>query len=98
MLIGTTDEHERRTLVEDTVGKILLACWRGVKFEIMQVLREVVDRYINDEAVMYKRTLRVPPLYNVQQVFVQAFEHIPHDSLNPMRRIMDDALHRVSKH
>ncbi|KAI6039091.1 hypothetical protein EDC04DRAFT_1801711 [Pisolithus marmoratus] len=36
----TDDEDEKRTLLEDTVGKILLACWRGVEFEIVHVLRK----------------------------------------------------------
>ncbi|KAI6041071.1 hypothetical protein EDC04DRAFT_1353681 [Pisolithus marmoratus] len=40
MLIGSNDEHERRTLVEDTVGKILLVCWWGVESEIVKVLGE----------------------------------------------------------
>ncbi|KAI6041059.1 hypothetical protein EDC04DRAFT_1352932 [Pisolithus marmoratus] len=93
----SNDVHERRTLVEDIVGKILLACWRGVKSEIVQVLRKVVDRYVNNEAVGHTQWGRTDRLSKIGGVFWQAIHHIPED-LNPLRRIMDDALHRVSKH
>ncbi|KAI6041057.1 hypothetical protein EDC04DRAFT_2671462 [Pisolithus marmoratus] len=98
MLIGTNDEHERRTLVEDTVGKILLACWHGVKSEIVQVLREVVTQYINDEPVGPKREYRVNQLFRIGWAFREVIAHIPDGGLNPLRRIMDDAEHKVSKH
>ncbi|KAI6038175.1 hypothetical protein EDC04DRAFT_2697925 [Pisolithus marmoratus] len=99
MLIGTNDEHERRTLVEDTVGKILLACWHGVKSEIVQVLGEVVDRFINDEAVGWKEQMnRFDQLLRIGWAFREAIDHIQDRSLNLLRRIMDDAEHRVSKH
>ncbi|KAI6041051.1 hypothetical protein EDC04DRAFT_1351641 [Pisolithus marmoratus] len=98
MLIGTNDEQERRTLVEDTVGKILLACWHGVKSEIVGVLRGVVNQYINDEPVGHKRMYRVHQLSHIGGAFRQAIDHIQDRGLNPLRRIMDDAEHRVSKH
>ncbi|KAI5981752.1 hypothetical protein EDC04DRAFT_1938239 [Pisolithus marmoratus] len=98
MLIGTNDEHERRTLVEDTVGKILLACWHGVKSEIVGVLRGVIDQYINDEPVEPKREYRFDQLLRIGWAFREAIDHIQDRSLNPLRRIMDDAELRVSKH
>ncbi|KAI6041056.1 hypothetical protein EDC04DRAFT_3139927 [Pisolithus marmoratus] len=98
MLIRSNDDHERRALVEDTVGKILLACWRGVASEIVGVLREVVDRYVNDEAVDQQPQDRARRLHKIQWVFKAAFEEISDDGLNPLRRIFDDAVHRVSKH
>ncbi|KAI6019177.1 hypothetical protein EDC04DRAFT_2738583 [Pisolithus marmoratus] len=95
MLIATNDEHERRTLVEDTVGKILSACWRGVACEIMQVLREVVNRYVNDERVD-KPKVPARQLSLIGLIFGRVIDHIPGD--NPLQRIMDDAVDGVSKH
>ncbi|KAI6019209.1 hypothetical protein EDC04DRAFT_2739081 [Pisolithus marmoratus] len=89
MLIATKDEHERRTLIEDIVGKILLACWRGVASEIMQVLTEVVDRYINDGAVERR-------LWATRATVM--IDYIPGGHSNPLQRIIDDASHGVSKH
>ncbi|KAL4065915.1 X-domain of DnaJ-containing-domain-containing protein [Scleroderma citrinum] len=37
---GEVDEDEVRALEEDMTGKILLASWRGTRFEVVQVLRE----------------------------------------------------------
>ncbi|KAI6041028.1 hypothetical protein EDC04DRAFT_2893424 [Pisolithus marmoratus] len=95
MLITTNDEHERRTLVEDIVGKILLACWRGVKSEIVQV----VNQYANNEAVGQKskdRTHR--QLLHLRSVFGEAMDYIPCECPHPLQRILDDAAHGVSKH
>ena len=35
------DEDELKALEIDVTGKILLASWRGTRFEVVQVLREV---------------------------------------------------------
>ncbi|KAI5981755.1 hypothetical protein EDC04DRAFT_2847723, partial [Pisolithus marmoratus] len=109
MLIATNDEHERRTLVEDTAGKILLACWREVESEVVRVLREVVDRYITDEVVeddvheneakkegeQMRRSRR---LWEIGSVFSHAIDYIPSDNPNPLQRIIDDAMGGISKH
>lgn len=51
-------EYERRV-----TGKILAAAWRGSKFEIQSVLREVCDRVLNDKTVrMEKRVERAHAL------------------------------------
>ncbi|KAI6041063.1 hypothetical protein EDC04DRAFT_1353144 [Pisolithus marmoratus] len=99
MLIKTNDEHERRTLVEDTVGKILLACWSGVKSEIVQALKKVVDQYVNgDDVELDARKNRAGQLYHIARVVRKATDYIPGDYLNPLQRMMDDAAHGVSKH
>ncbi|KAI6039094.1 hypothetical protein EDC04DRAFT_2687990 [Pisolithus marmoratus] len=99
MLIATKDEHERRTLIEDIVGKILLACWRGVASEIMQVLTAVVDRYINDGAVEWRLwATRATRLSNFAWFINGVIDYIPGDYSNPLQRIMNDASHGVSKH
>ncbi|KAI0333812.1 DnaJ-domain-containing protein [Cubamyces sp. BRFM 1775] len=38
---GEIAEEELRALEEDVTGKIMLASWRGTRFEVSQVLREV---------------------------------------------------------
>jgi len=51
-------EYERRV-----TGKILTAAWRGSKFEIQGVLRDVCDEILNDKKVpMSKRLERAQAL------------------------------------
>ena len=38
---GEVDEAELRALEEDVTGKIMLASWRGTRFGVNNVLREV---------------------------------------------------------
>lgn len=40
-LKGDAGEEELKALEIDITGKILLASWRGTRFEVVQVLREV---------------------------------------------------------
>ncbi|KAI0079403.1 DnaJ-domain-containing protein [Panus rudis PR-1116 ss-1] len=48
---GELGEEELRALEEDMTGKIMLASWRGTRFEVIQVLREVVDNVLKDHDV-----------------------------------------------
>jgi len=38
---GDVAEDEIKALEMDVTGKIMLASWRGTRFEVVQVLREV---------------------------------------------------------
>lgn len=38
---GEIPEEEMKALEMDVTGKIMLASWRGTRFEVVQVLREV---------------------------------------------------------
>ncbi|PHH72218.1 hypothetical protein CDD80_4674 [Ophiocordyceps camponoti-rufipedis] len=61
-------EYERRV-----TGKILTAAWRGSKFEIQSVLREVCDSVLNDKKVsLSKRLERAQALVLIGDVFVKA--------------------------
>jgi hypothetical protein len=40
-LKGDSNEEELKALEIDVTGKIMLASWRGTRFEVVQVLREV---------------------------------------------------------
>ncbi|KAI6019189.1 hypothetical protein EDC04DRAFT_2941065 [Pisolithus marmoratus] len=88
MVIATNDEHERRTLVEDTVGKI--------------VDRYLNDEVVEDDnAVAYDETMnesisRFNRLWEVGRLFSDATDYIPDG--NSLQRIMDDARDEISKH
>ncbi|KAL5492108.1 CAJ1_2 [Sanghuangporus weigelae] len=48
---GEIPEEELKALEMDITGKIMLASWRGTRFEVMQVLREVCDKVLKDHSV-----------------------------------------------
>jgi len=61
-------EAERRV-----TGKILAAAWRGSKFEIQSVLRDVLDKVLYDKTVkLEKRVERAHALQIISEVFVHA--------------------------
>ncbi|OLN92809.1 putative J domain-containing protein C3E7.11c [Colletotrichum chlorophyti] len=61
-------EYERRV-----TGKILTAAWRGSKFEIQSVLREVCDAVLNDKKVpLAKRLERAEALVIIGEIFSKA--------------------------
>jgi len=58
-------EYERKV-----TGKILAAAWRGSKFEIQSVLRDVCDRVLNDKSVkLEKRIDRAHALILVGSIY-----------------------------
>jgi X-domain of DnaJ-containing len=44
---GEIPEEQMRDLENDVTGKILLASWRGTRFEVINVLRQVCSVVIN---------------------------------------------------
>ncbi|KAE8449519.1 hypothetical protein EG329_008128 [Mollisiaceae sp. DMI_Dod_QoI] len=61
-------EYERRV-----TGKILTAAWRGSKFEIQSVLRDVCDEVLNDKKVsLSKRLERAQALVLIGEIFQRA--------------------------
>ncbi|UKZ48805.1 hypothetical protein TrVGV298_003038 [Trichoderma virens] len=61
-------EYERRV-----TGKILTAAWRGSRFEIQGVLREVCDTVLNDKKVhLSKRLERAQALVLIGEIFLKA--------------------------
>lgn len=70
------DEYERRV-----TGKILAAAWRGSKFEIQGVLRDVCDKVLNDKSVKTEKRLeRAQALQLIADVFVPAQRSPEEDS------------------
>lgn len=71
-------EYERRV-----TGKILTAAWRGSKFEIQGVLRDVCDEVLHDKRVpMAKRIERAQALVICGEVFAK----VCHNSASPELR------------
>lgn len=61
-------EYERRV-----TGKILTAAWRGSKFEIQSVLREVCDAVLNDKKIpLNKRLERAQALHIIGEICANA--------------------------
>ncbi|KAL6876508.1 X-domain of DnaJ-containing domain-containing protein [Trichoderma novae-zelandiae] len=61
-------EYERRV-----TGKILTAAWRGSRFEIQGVLREVCDTVLKDKKVpLSKRLERAQALMLIGEIFIKA--------------------------
>ena len=61
-------EYERKV-----TGKILAAAWKGSKFEIQGVLREVCDRVLTDKSVkLEKRTERAHALVLIGTIYQRA--------------------------
>ncbi|KAH6657891.1 X-domain of DnaJ-containing-domain-containing protein [Truncatella angustata] len=66
-------EYERRV-----TGKILTAAWRGSKFEIQSVLRDVCDNVLNDKKVkLDKRLERAQALILIAEITSKVCEHEP---------------------
>ena len=64
-----TDE-KKAELEKKVTGKILMAAWRGSRFEIQSVLRDVCDKVLNDKNVaLNKRIERAHALMMVGTVF-----------------------------
>ncbi|KAI6030060.1 hypothetical protein EDC04DRAFT_118033 [Pisolithus marmoratus] len=67
------DEDEKRALEEDIAGKILLACWRGVRSEIERILASVANHIATDATVgRVGRKQRSKLLREVGDVFKHA--------------------------
>jgi len=87
-------EYERKV-----TGKILAAAWRGSKFEIQSVLRDVCDKVLGDKSVkMDKRIERAHALILVGTIYQKA-ERDPEEEGEYMafEQLMYDAATKKSK-
>ncbi|KAI5803805.1 X-domain of DnaJ-containing-domain-containing protein [Geopyxis carbonaria] len=72
-------EEKKMEFERKVTGKILAAAWRGSKFEIQSVLRDVCDKILGDKAVpLSKRVERAHALIMVGTIFKNA-EREPDD-------------------
>ncbi|KAI6107117.1 hypothetical protein EDD16DRAFT_1624088 [Pisolithus croceorrhizus] len=99
-LDAVKDEDERRALEEDISGKILLACWRGVRSEVKKVLSRVADYIVTDARVGRDgRKQRLKLLRDVGDVFKHATNDSHGESRDcHLRRIVVDAEDNISKY
>lgn len=99
-LDNVEDEDEKRALEEDIAGKILLACWRGVRSEIEQILYRVANHIVTDARVERDgRKQRSKLLREVGDVFKHATNDGHGESRGcHLRRIVVDAEENTSKY
>ncbi|KAI0675848.1 X-domain of DnaJ-containing-domain-containing protein [Trametes maxima] len=96
---GELGEEELRALEEDVTGKIMLASWRGTRFEVSQVLREVVDRLLKEpgvsDQILYNRA---KGLLLIGAVFKQTVPDETDEERRELERMVAEAASGKSKH
>lgn len=100
LLAGIEDDNERRAMMEDIAGKILLTCWQGISSEITQVLGEVINQYVNGEASKgaAEHVQQAQHISNIGRILQEVIEYIPGNGLDTLQRIMNDAADGISKY
>ncbi|KAI6041240.1 X-domain of DnaJ-containing-domain-containing protein [Pisolithus marmoratus] len=96
---GEVGEDELRALEEDMTGKILLASWRGTRFEVVQVLREVVDHVLKDREASEKTLVnRAKGLLIIGHIFKATVPDESDEDRRELERIVAEAATGKSKH
>ncbi|KAI0682116.1 X-domain of DnaJ-containing-domain-containing protein [Cytidiella melzeri] len=96
---GEIDEAELRALEEDMTGRIMLASWRGTRFEVVNVLREVVDKVLKDPSASDKTLLlRARGLLLVGAVFKSTVPDETDEERRQLERMVAEAASGKSKH
>ncbi|KAF7585345.1 hypothetical protein BBP40_011174 [Aspergillus hancockii] len=93
-----TDE-KRAEYEKKVTGKILAAAWRGSKFEIQSVLREVCDQVLGDKKIkLDKRIERAHAMVIAGNIYAKA-ERDPEEEGDYMafEQLMADAMSKKSK-
>ncbi|KAG2132806.1 X-domain of DnaJ-containing-domain-containing protein [Suillus clintonianus] len=96
---GELDEEVLRALEEDVTGKIMLASWRGTRFEVIQVLREVVDNVLKDkEASDQVLFYRAKGLMIMGHIFKSTVPDESDEVRRELERMVAEAAEGKSKH
>ncbi|KAG1770748.1 X-domain of DnaJ-containing-domain-containing protein [Suillus occidentalis] len=96
---GELDEDVLRALEEDVTGKIMLASWRGTRFEVVQVLREVVDNVLKDkEASDQVLFHRAKGLMIMGHIFKSTVPDESDEVRRELERMVAEAAEGKSKH
>ncbi|KAI1791841.1 DnaJ-domain-containing protein [Ganoderma leucocontextum] len=96
---GELAEEELRALEEDVTGKIMLASWRGTRFEVSQVLREVVDRVLKEPGVSDQILLhRARGLLLIGAIFKSTVPDESDAERRELERMVAEAAAGKSKH
>lgn len=81
-----TDE-KKAEYEKKVTGKILAAAWRGSKFEVQSVLRDVCDVVLNDKKVkLDKRVERAHALVIIGEMFQKVYSPIIHSTFHTSRQ------------
>ncbi|KAG8220982.1 X-domain of DnaJ-containing-domain-containing protein [Butyriboletus roseoflavus] len=96
---GEVTEEVLHAMEEDMTGKILLASWRGTRFEVVQVLREVVDNVLRDrEASDQILVNRAKGLLIIGQIFKDTEPDGSDEDRRELERMVAEAAAGKSKH
>lgn len=96
---GEVGEEELRALEMDVTGKIMLASWRGARFEVTQVLREVLDNVLKEpgvpDLVLYNRA---KGLLLIGAIFKSTVPDESDEERRELERMVAEAAAPKSKH
>ncbi|KAF8141559.1 X-domain of DnaJ-containing-domain-containing protein [Boletus edulis] len=96
---GEVNEEVLQAMEEDMTGKILLASWRGTRFEVVQVLREVVDNVLKDrEASDQVLFNRAKGLLIIGHIFKNTVPDQSDEDRRELERMVAEAAAGKSKH
>lgn len=96
---GEVAEEELRALEEDITGRIMLASWRGTRFEVVNVLREVCDKVLKDPTVSEQELyLRAKGLMIIGAIFKSTQPDETDEERRELERMVAEAAAGKSKH
>jgi len=95
---GEIPEEDLAMLEKDMTGKILLASWRGTRFEVLQVLREVCDRVLKEKGVSDQVLLnRAKALFYLGAIFKSTKADESDEERRELERLVAEAAQSKSK-
>jgi len=96
---GEVNEEILHAMEADMTGKILLASWRGTRFEVVQVLREVVDNVLRDREASDQVLLnRAKGLLIIGHIFKTTAPDESDEVRRELERMVAEAAAGKSKH
>ncbi|KDQ61404.1 hypothetical protein JAAARDRAFT_30838 [Jaapia argillacea MUCL 33604] len=96
---GELTEEEVRALEMDVTGKIMLASWRGTRFEVVQVLREVVENVLHESDVSETVLMnRAKGLLTMGAIFKSTVPDETDEERRELERMVAEAAAGKSKH
>ncbi|EJD07253.1 DnaJ-domain-containing protein [Fomitiporia mediterranea MF3/22] len=96
---GEIPEEELKALELDMTGRIMLASWRGTRFEVMQVLREVCDKVLKDHSVPESILVnRAKALLFIGHIFRHTEPDETFEERRELERMVAEAAAGKSKH
>jgi len=89
---GDLDEEELRRMEQEMSGKMLLATWRGTRWEVTTVLRKVCDNVLNEKGVDNKTLLnRARALAFLGAIYKQVQPEAEDDERRELERLVAEA-------